>query len=368
MMKKKFSSKTIGILSMQRVINYGSFLQAFALKKLIENEGFNVSFIDIKRQKNSIYYFLYSFRNLFLDISKSFLSNQQYKFEKMKVNKFTLFISKYLALEEKLYFSSNYYKTIIGSDEVFNIKQHSPWRYNLQLFGEGLQGSIYTYAASFGNTSYDFILKSPLKLGIRDNLKKIKLISVRDYNSFQIILNLTGSPPIIHLDPTLIYDFEDEIKPINTSFKYILIYSYDGRIKVNSQIRQLINFAKVNNYKLLGLGSYISFCDLNILPDPFELLSYFKQASYVLTDTFHGTIFSILYHKQFATFVRKSNKIKLNDLMERFKVNNRRISPNDSIIKILNDSYDTDHIDKVISSCKIQTNVFLQKVLFQDFI
>ena len=80
---------------------------------------------------------------------------------------------------------------------------------------------------------------------------------------------------------------------------------------------------------------YQSWCDKQILCTPFELLVYFKNADYVITDTFHGTVFSIKYNKKFVTIVRDSNKQKLTDLLERFNLKTRIINHPDEIAKKL---------------------------------
>ena len=82
---------------------------------------------------------------------------------------------------------------------------------------------------------------------------------------------------MINFDPTLIYDFDTDIKPLEMNEKFILVYSYDGRIKVNKQIQELIDFAKINKYKLIGVGSYNCFCNENIIPDPFQFLSFLNK-------------------------------------------------------------------------------------------
>jgi hypothetical protein len=350
---------------MQRVINYGSYLQAFALKKLIEKKGFNVEFLDLKNVF-SLYSFFYAVKSLRYYLFLFLFNYKIFLFIRNKKFMFKKYFQPALGLKENLNFSLSYYKVIIGSDEMFNIKQHSPWRYNLQLFGGGFIGKVYTYAASFGNTTKDFIYKFPLRKQVVDKLKNIQSISIRDQNSKKIIKHFTNKDALIHLDPTLIYNFNNELNPIEFNQKFILIYSYDGRIKVNKQIKELIDFAKTNGYKIIGAGSFISFCDINLIPDPFELLSYFKKASYVLTDTFHGTIFSIIFFKQFSTILRKSNENKLIDILNNFKLNSRILKDNDNIIEILKENYDHKFIQETIEREKIKSDNYLNKILSND--
>ena len=72
------------------------------------------------------------------------------------------------------------------------------------------------------------------------------------------------------------------------------------------------------------------------MASPLEVLAYIKHADYVITDTFHGTVFSIKYQKKFGTIIRDSNRQKLGDLMEKFGVMERRICELEKIEEILN--------------------------------
>ena len=69
-----------------------------------------------------------------------------------------------------------------------------------------------------------------------------------------------------------------------------------------------------------------AFTDEYIFANPFELLAYIKNASYVVTDSFHGTVFAIKYQVPFAVFIRDSNKEKITDLLEKYNLNNRIVS------------------------------------------
>ena len=93
-------------------------------------------------------------------------------------------------------------------------------------------------------------------------------------------------------------------------------------------------FAEQKNKKILSLGFYQPFCDEYILASPLEVLAYIKHADYIVTDTFHGTVFSIKYQKKFGTIIRDSNRQKLGDLMHRFDVANRQITDLENISKI----------------------------------
>ena len=147
-------------------------------------------------------------------------------------------------------------------------------------------------------------------------------ISVRDSNSFQIIKKLTGKSPSINIDPVLLFDFDGFV---NRNFQkdYILIYSYPDRIKSKSEISAIKEFAKKYNKRLVSIGFYFSWCDETVTPTPFEVLAYFKNADFVVTDTFHGVVMSLKYNRQFAAIVRSSNTQKMNSLLSDFRLQDR---------------------------------------------
>lgn len=326
----------IGILSMQKVINYGSFLQAYGLRKLIKSvyPEEEINFIDIiPGRKLDIN-----------DISKSqkiksilsAIKNGQF-FEKIKDK---VFIKNLLNQFETEFFpllnlnSENNFKqystVVIGSDEVFHCTQNTPWGFSTQLLGDiNNADNIISYAASFGATTYDDILKAGILDEVKNALLNLNSISVRDENSKKIIYKILNKEPEIHLDPVLISDFDDEIKTTEdfiSNEKYMVVYSYTGRINNKSEIENIKNFAKKNNLKIYTIFCRYRWADKTIIPKtPFQMLKIFQQAEYVVSDTFHGTIFSIISHKKFCTLVRNSNKEKITSLLGRFSLESHTV-------------------------------------------
>ncbi|MDD4320922.1 MAG: polysaccharide pyruvyl transferase family protein [Acidaminococcaceae bacterium] len=329
----------VGILSMQRVVNYGSFLQAYALKETLISLGHEVYFIDIKpnikitystptNMKDMIAFFVKRLdRNIIKRVKHFFF------YEKRNV----LFHNEFfpvLGLSNELSYRSNYDAVVIGSDEVFNCIQKSPWGFAKTLFGEGLDtNNIITYAASCGHTTLEGLEQYGIREEVQNAMGNLKTISVRDANTKKFAEDMTGKVIYEHLDPTLIYDFGDLVPDSVPEKNYILVYAYDGRINEKDTIGIIKDFAKKERKKVISVGVYQSWCDKNILCTPFELLGYFKYADYIVTDTFHGTVFSIKYNKQFVTIIRESNKEKLTDLLKRLNLKDRIVETPIDIIK-----------------------------------
>lgn len=334
-----------GIISMQRVINYGSFLQAYALKSMIESFGNSVAFVDIKKGRQVVPH-LTNKRQFGVDryILKR-VEHVVFKKNRQKLFRETFFsaIGINTPVEE-----SECDNIVIGSDEVFNCCQPSEWGFSSQLFGNTEVPSV-TYAASCGYSNYPHIEALGLNDEIRDALGRMKAISVRDNNTYQFVKQLTGAAPLQHLDPVLVYDWKKEIWPQERFKNYILIYAYDNRINNEDEIRAIKAFAKKHNKKLISFGVYQRWCDRNVICNPFELLSYFDGADYVITDTFHGTVISIKRNKQFVTIVRDSNKNKLSDLLSKFGLIDREITAMEELESIITTSIDYIPVNRIIS-------------------
>ena len=115
------------------------------------------------------------------------------------------------------------------------------------------------------------------------------------------------------MELVIVGDFDNRIiePPIR---KCIAVYTYSNRICDKDEINAIKLFAHNYGLKTIGVGMYQIWCDENVLGEPFEIVGYLK-VEYVVTDDFHGSVFSIKYKKRFATFVRESNRNKLIDLL-----------------------------------------------------
>lgn len=356
----------IGILSMQKVQNYGSFLQAYSLKSKIEELGHSCEFIDIKPgrvldcnkkleldKKNKLNIVKKLDRHIFKRIDHII-------FKKKRSNLFNNKLFYQLGIEENNY-DKKFDVIIIGSDEVFNCTQDAKWGFSKQLLGEGLNSKkIFTYAASCGFTTYEKLKELNIDKEVKNALKFINTFSVRDKNTYKFVKKLTNKEPQYNLDPVLIGNFEKCIPNITFKQEYILIYGYDNRINDLNEIEAIKKFAKNRNLKIISAGFYQRWCDQNILVNPFELLSYVKNAKYIITDTFHGTIFSIKLNKKFATIIRDSNREKVFDLLKRFNLENREVTDLKKLDSIITEDINYSNINEFI---EMETNKSLKYLI-----
>lgn len=365
----------VGILSMQRIKNYGSFLQGFALKNILEEMGHEVEFVDYHVEEPIIK--TNNENNKRNDkIAKTLEAlkgeeplNQKIKYIIHKKN----FGKKYysiLGLTEKPNYNPELDALVIGSDEVFNcIQSNKNVGYSLELFGKDNNAKkLITYAASFGNTTLEKLEKYNKKEEIGSLLSKFNAISVRDKNSGNVVEKITDKKVEYHLDPVLAYDYINKCKlipEIKTKEKYIIVYAYSGRIS-SEESNYIKKYAKENNLKVYSIGGAQKCADKFIDCSPFEVLAYFKNAELVITDTFHGSIFSIITKRKFITLVRKSvgnaygNEEKLTDLLQRLNLKNRIVYDLNNMKEKLQDEIDYSETYKIIEKSRENTKKYLK--------
>ena len=340
----------IGIMSMQRIYNYGSFLQAYGLKKMLETVSKNstVTFIDYEpgiplvktdRVEPTGVKRVLSKLKEYNDVEASFKNKVKFFNHKRTYGKrfFPL-----LGITEERKDAEGLDLLVIGSDEVFNcVQSNTNVGYSTDLFGRNTKAKeVISYAGSFGNTTLKKIEEYNIREELTKDFSEFKAVSVRDNNSFEIVKALGVENPSLNIDPVLAYDYmtlEKDI-PKNRLYqsKYMIVYGYSGRL--NDQENNILKkYAKENGLKILCFGGVQGCCDEFIDCTPFELLAYFRDAEYIVTDTFHGTIFSIINKKKFGTIIRKSignsygNEEKLGFLLDLFGLSSQRM---DTVTKV----------------------------------
>ena len=260
---------------------------------------------------------------------------------------------------------------VIGSDEVFNcIQKNTNVGYQLELFGKDNRAKrLITYAASFGNTTLEKLKKYKKADEISSLLKQFDAVSVRDKNSGMIVEALTGETPLYNLDPALTYDYMhccDRIPNLKPTEKYLILYAYSGRIS-DTEADWISAYAKKKGLKVYAIGGIQKCADRFVDCSPFEVLAYFKNAEEVITDTFHGSIFSVITHRRFTTLVRKSvgnsygNEEKLTDLLERLDLADRMTFDISDTEMINENAIEYDEIDYKLEQHRDAAQKYLKK-------
>lgn len=374
------TSTTVGIMSMQRIYNYGSSLQAYGLRRLVESvdPGAAVSYLEYRPGQT-----LVPSAQPSSPVLRSVAKVREYGQAKAPlVDKLRFFRHKgrygrrylpMLGLDDAPG-SDPLSLQIIGSDEVFNcVQDNTNVGYSRDLFGQPRRGRVLaSYAASFGNTTLEKVQSSGIEQSLSEDLACFDHLSVRDRNSAELVRTLTGRTPEIHVDPVLAYPFMGEEPRIPRARRhprpFLIVYGYSGRLSAqeNAELRR---FADSCGADILSFGGLQECADQFVDCDPFELLAYFRDCIGVVTDTFHGTIFSVITGKPFCTIVRASashgygNEEKLGYLLDLLGLPDRRLDRVGSLGDALTEPLDRTMIETTLAEERRRTTAYLRSIL-----
>lgn len=288
--------KKVGIVTWYYSNNYGSQLQAYALSKALSNIGYDAVMISrshhatIRMIIDMILFKSFISRTILL----SFSSNKRDVFIK------NYFKEHYLSYETNSF--DKYDNIICGSDQIWAPNVFSP--YYMLDFVPNKVNKI-SYAASIG---LDYIPDN-LTEQYKKYIGRINHISVRESKGHDLLKERCGIESTVVLDPTLLVKKEewDKIKKEPTiNSNYIFCYF----LKKNHNYSRLVKeYADKNKYEIYGVSDNESDSSwMHLLSHkqvgPCEFIGLIDGAQTVITDSYHGTIFSLLYHKDFVLFER----------------------------------------------------------------
>lgn len=358
------------ILSMQRVVNFGSVLQAYSLREMVrELTGCDADFLDIEESpalssaksvcERADYAQPAAYSMNILQRGKRWTISRLSAYNRKKIRAF-------MRDELKLTDANSakqYDHVIVGSDEVFN---HAGGNIRLQLHGGVKQAAhLFTYAASCGNALFEDIAAEDLPR-LRAAMQRYSAMSVRDSATETYVSQLYDGKIQRHLDPVLTGNLYRR-KPKKVPLKnYLLVYAYGQRIRTAEEINAIRSFAGEKGLKIVAVGGSQFWCDLYLPLSPFRLLDYFHSADYVVTDTFHGSIFSVINHKKFAVIFRKSNTGKLESLLRDLGLEERRIDDLSRLSDVLCSEIDYQAVDTILDRERIRAREYLREQLNMD--
>lgn len=249
---------------------------------------------------------------------------------------------------------------IIGSDEVFSLDIGV----NPFMFGNGLHAtSVISYAGSFGPTTYDYIRNHKLIDMVSEGFGKMDFISVRDQNSRNIVQKITGDEAPMVCDPVLLYGFAKEQAESRPDMKnYILVYSYDHSMSDPGEIAKIKEFARREKKKVISVGFYHSWADKCINVEPIDILKWIKNADFVITDTFHGSVMSIICNTPMAVMVR-DNSNKLRYLLTEYGLENRILTDFSELEDKANELVDFETVNNRVQGKRAESLDYLVRAM-----
>lgn len=319
----------IGIITQPLACNYGGILQNYALQQVLKRMGHEAWTIDY-----NTFGWTNWFDNAWRVVAHKLLGHQakfapvpsQRRQQEMPLRRFAL---KHIHLttprthryERSIVHKYGFDAIVVGSDQVWRPQYNYDVRDCFLEFVKGMPIKRIAYAASFGTDEWEF---SPRQTQCCSALaKQFDGISVRETSGIRLCKEHLGVEAIQVIDPTLLLHAEDYLqlcKDISQRCPFVFAYILDQSEEKLQQIKQ---FAAQR-----GLDYFIKSADASISEDDsIELwLSYFRDAAYVITDSFHGTAFAINFNKPFFVFGNASRgNSRFESLLSAFHLQERMI-------------------------------------------
>ncbi|MBQ7031837.1 MAG: polysaccharide pyruvyl transferase family protein [Bacilli bacterium] len=337
--------KEIGILTFHASQNYGAVLQAYALNKKL---GSKCEIINYYSKPVYDYYSPFSVKK-YGGLSLKNILKTIYKlpYNLIRLFVFNDFRYKYLPSSERIYnkrelenYSNNYKCLVTGSDQVWNsdITKEDCDIYYLNFQTEAKK---YSYAASIG--------KNSININEEKILKKISQeyhsITVREERLQTILSDLKIKSEVV-VDPTLLLtknEWEEIASKNEISKDYIFVYA----LEETKEFINVVNAAS-NKYNLpiVHLGNKKLFENVllnNYKASPNEFITLLKNAKYVVTNSFHGTVFSIIFNKNFISVPHTTRSVRQENLLERVNLK-EHLTTN---VEVLKNNYKEVNMDKL---------------------
>jgi polysaccharide pyruvyl transferase WcaK-like protein len=319
----------IGILTYHRAHNYGAMLQAYAMLITLRDNGHNAILIDYWPESHRVQYALLQPNRgttLILKIKHMVANTITFLRRYRRIRKFESFCNRYLYIDNQVKYidgqqliTEQFDCVIVGSDQIWrNTDSSSKYIgfdpvYFCQNIGTDIK--CISYAASMG-----IIRLSPEdKNTLKQYLLRFNRILVRE-NSLKEVVNNLGYMSDVVLDPTLLLTNEqwNKLLPKNRFHKapYVLYYelipSKDATRFARSKAKDLgcKLLVMVARIPLIPKAGHISYAS------PIEFLQAIRDAEFVIATSFHGTVFSIIFEKQFLTIGLKQNADRVITLLQ----------------------------------------------------
>ncbi len=305
-------NKKIGLVTWHYYSNFGSALQAYALQKNIVELGYDVKIINYRNKKYGKYTKSANIKNFVRCIVEKIFRGKNNKIAQKLYNPFLIFRNRFFNEtkveqdEEKLWKLCRDCKTVVcGSDQIW-----APNVFNSVYMLDFVPNNInkVSYAASVGLNDIKDSMAKKYKLLLDD----FKHISVREQAGAKLLKEKCQVDACVVLDPTLLLDKKHwqilEKECLKEDENYIFCYFLNEK---NEYKDKVLAYAKENGLNIIGKSAnpddevWLSSPPNQIGPQ--EFLKLIHNARVIFTDSYHGTIFSLLYHKDFVTFERFEN-------------------------------------------------------------
>lgn len=361
----------IAIITLPLHTNYGGILQAYALQTTLTRLGHSVVLFEPKPQR--IHHpFKMPLVYLKRGLCKYILHQdiEVFRSPQQRIRKYTdIFIKRHLHIklikDWNSTLSKKYDAFIVGSDQIWRPRYCYSLRHAFLDFTQGINTKRIAYAASFGIDTNEFT-EEQISL-CKPLAQKFDYISTREDSGIKLCKDLFDVPAVQMIDPTLLLakgDYVNLIQGTSTpaSNGNLLVYILDEKPETESQLTSL---AKQKNLTPFRANSKVEQYDApiseRIQPPVEHWLRGFQDAEFVITDSFHACVFSILFHKPFICIGNKDRG------MSRFTSLLRMFHLEDRLVSSLEDFTDTpinwEEVDAILTTKRAEAMEFLTTAL-----
>ncbi|MGD9127000.1 MAG: polysaccharide pyruvyl transferase family protein [Planctomycetia bacterium] len=355
----------IGIITFHFALSYGGMLQAYALQRCLELMGHEVEMIDYRPGYHMKSY-RWQWKRMGLNGGNLRYLTVNRRFQRF-CEKHLNIARRYTSLEELENYPPDVDAFVCGSDQIWcpRLTNRDP-AYFLSFVPDDKKRIA--YAGSFGKSA--FSEEDKQRMG--DLLKKLDRISCREPSGVDLVEEIAGCKAQCVLDPTLLIDDYDSVTvPPVKDKDYVLeiVIQHTPTLEKTTQAiasETGLPIIRVNDFLLTKAWQYRG---QHRFPGPDEYLGFVKNAKYVTTNSFHGTIFSIIFQRPFFTVPlagdMASKSIRMTELIERCGLNARFLDHFDenTLRQQLANPIDWDEAHRAIQSQREASLQFLQEAL-----
>lgn len=367
--------KKIATITFHASYNHGSNLQAYALQEYIKklcNNDCKYNIINLRTPiQQELYKTCFEKRGIKNKIKSIINANEKGNLYKRK-EKFENFINnklqvtkEYKSIEEIKNDNLSFEYYISGSDQLWNLQASDfDWANYLEFVEKGKRIS---YAASFGPKKQ--IWNDEEKERIKKDLLLYDCLSVREQGSFNNVKELTNIEPEINVDPTMLLNKDEWMKIIDKEplikKDYIFLYNLKGEkeiIEIAKKVSKITKMPIVVTQRRIISEIFYGF-EKRFDAGPLEFLNLILNAKLVLSSSFHGTVFSILFNKPFYA-INGAKDFRISTLLEKMNLRNRTIEI-DNVEEKCKKIYDIEfkEANVLLDTEREKSKIYLKKAL-----
>lgn len=365
--------KEVGIITTSNAINYGAVLQAYALKEAISEQGLKVEIINysgnIGKMGRKIFRSNSNIKNIIYN--STILMNKRYRkrrhdliciFDEFKSNELKVF-GKVLCDKNSIESVLQYDILIIGSDQLWNLNLMDDDIYFLPFYQKYPHIVYCAYAISIAEEMSESQIRS-----IQERTRHFKRISIREKKTADYLKKVLDREIENTIDPVFLLSREKWSKIVGKRMNLPKDYIFVFLIGRHHQDKDMVNyFHRKTGKKVVVLNlhpiEYISADKIFHVVEPFGFIELIREASLIVTDSFHATAFSIIFNKEFYTIQRANRNIRITNLYEILEIKDRFVKQDNYQDTLSMVTIQYDNVNRRIQNEREKSIQYLREIL-----